>query len=155
MANGDITRTSCNTAIQMLTAATATNSTPSGASAGVAIKDLVVRGVLPETATVLVVSTAGSGTMTSTLRLWGYHEVSTAWVPLGTGTDPATTGTLNAGTALAEDEANSLRHCEPVTNIATFDRLYLEIVAIGGTATALSAWLVVANDRYNKNYDAT
>ena len=152
MALGDVTRNGCNTTMVLLASATATNSAPSGATAGVAMKSLAVKGVLQQTASIIIASTAGSGTMTAGFRIWGYLAAPAVWVPLGTGTATAK-GQINAGVAIEEDEANTLRHAEPISNIFTFDRLYLEIESIGGTNTAVTGWLVVPNDRFEKNWD--
>ena len=123
--------------IDLLTATTATNGPPSGAGAG---KDM------PHTtdiATLFVHSTAGSATMTVTLRLWGYSAYTGKWYPLGTGT-AALKGVINAGAAIAEDAslgADTLLHAEVVTSLQRIDRVYLEVLAIGGTSTAVTAVL--------------
>ena len=74
MAIADISDYGINQSVELLASATATNSAPSGATAGleVAELDLFGKGV-PETVTLLFYSTAGSGTMTVTGRIWGYH----------------------------------------------------------------------------------
>ncbi len=121
---------------RLLNAATATNSAPSGDRAGIPIGGVLDRG------TIAVKSTAGSGTMTVTLKLWGYVAPLEAWVPLGTHATDATRGVLNQGVAIGEVVANSLEFAELVDGLSTFSRLYLEITAIGGTSTAVSAWLI-------------
>lgn len=145
MANGDVTVSGNKRSIQLLTAATATNSPPSGASAGVAIGQDAFDGGAPAYGTFFIASTAGSATMTVTLRLWGYNATAAVWAPCGTGT-AALKGVLNGGAAIAEDAsigADLLRHTEVVGVPWSFDRIYLEILAIGGTSTAVSAWLVL------------
>lgn len=131
--------------LQLLNAATATNSPPSGASAGVALyqKDGSATGISSEIdeALFLLKSTAGSDTMTVTVRLWGYSAVSAAWHPLGTGTASGK-GVLNGGSAIAETGTDEISHAEAVSGLRHLDRLYAEITAIGGTSTAVSAWLV-------------
>ena len=130
-------------AFGLLSSAIATNSPPAGASAGLAMS--IVRaglgGGLPDQMTLIIRSTAGSGTMTVTCRLWGYYTVAADWFPLGTGTG-ATSGVINVATALTEAGADVLRHAEPIYTPAHFSRLYLEITAIGGTSTAITAELV-------------
>jgi hypothetical protein len=129
--------------IEMLASATATNSPPSGASAGLEINALRQFGKLPDKAALVIASTAGSGTMTATFRIWGRVPMGSGiWVPLGPGAD-ATKGVINLETAIGETGADTLRHTEMIENLALFDRLYLEITAIGGTSTAVTAWLVV------------
>jgi len=133
--------------ITLLTSATATNSAPSGSSAGVSTNGLKTGGNIPDTCSVFVKSTAGSGTMTVTIKLFGYvldAPISGSWFVLGTGA-VATRGILNEGAAIDEVVPNGLRHVEPLSYCGTFDRLYAEITAIGGSATAVSVF-VVAED---------
>lgn len=138
--------------LQLLTAATATNGVPSGATAGFSLKGRTPGKPQANTwyhrnsGEVVVKSTAGSGTMTVTLRLWGYNAQSAAWHPLGSDATEANRGVLNAKSAIDEDGADVLTHAEPVTGLAGFIRIYLEITAIGGTLTAISAWLVEADE---------
>lgn len=128
--------------IELLASATATNSPPSGASAGLSVDAIkAVFGTVPQTMSLHVCSTAGSGTMTVTLRLWGYLGATLGWTPIGTGPD-ATKGYLNDGVALGETSADGIAHVEIVDLPGHFVRLYLEIVAIGGTATAVASRLV-------------
>ena len=125
--------------IQLLTAATAGNSVPSGVDAGFPLKN--VEG--GHSYTILVKSTAGSDAMTVTLKIWGYSKVAEAWLPLGISATPASKGLLNGDAAIAEGPtADSITHSEVIGNMDGFDRVYLEVVSIGGTATAVSAWLV-------------
>lgn len=132
--------------LKLLTAATATNSPPSGATAG-----FTLRGQVPGTSdqfwdghddgVILVRSTAGSGTMTVTLRIWGYSPLSAAWHPLGTGATEANRGVLNEGNAIDEDGSDIIVHAETISGLSAFNRIYLEVTVISGTATAVSAWL--------------
>ena len=136
-------QSSGNTIWRILEGATATNSPPSGSSAGLAspaASNPPTIFPLPSSAVVLVYSTAGSVTMTTTVRLWGY--VASVWVPLGTGAD-ATKGTMNAGAAIGETGANEIRHSEIITGLFAFDRIYAEITAIGGTSTAINVDIVI------------
>ena len=128
--------------ITLLTAATATNSAPSGGSAGVETNGLKVGGNVPDTCTVLVYSSAGSGTMTATIRMWGYSN--SIWLPLGTGASGAadTKGVLNENVAIAETSADFIAHAEPLSYCGHFDRLYAEVTAIGGTSTAINVVVV-------------
>lgn len=94
----------------------------------------------------LLRSTAGSGTMTVAVRLWGYYSTLAAWSPIGTG--PITTrGYVNAGVTLGETEADKIAFSEVlkenVWGLRACDRIYAEITAIGGAAsTAVSAVMV-------------
>lgn len=139
--------------LQILTSATATNSPPVGSLAGLPLRGNLGRGGqrhMPNSSgndevAVLVASTAGSGTMTVTVRLWGYSPATVQWHPLGVGTAAApdvSRGVLNAGNAIGEVAADLLQHAELVSGLAHFSRVYAEIVAIGGTSTAVSVWLV-------------
>lgn len=129
-------------AVELLAATTATNSPPSS-NAGLSVNDLRQFGMLPDRAVLALASTAGSGTMTVTARLWGKLPMASGiWVPLGPGAD-ATKGQINSVAAIGETGSDALRHSEVVENLALFERLYLEITAIGGTSTSVTAWLVV------------
>jgi hypothetical protein len=121
--------------ITLLTAATATNSAPSAATDGVALPHLT------DYATALVHSTAGSGTMTVTLKLWGYNSATAKWYPLGTNATAASKGLLNEANAIAETGTDSIRHAELVRGLRSFQRVYFEITAIGGSSTAVTAVL--------------
>lgn len=120
--------------ITLLTAAIATTSAPSAATDGVALPGLT------DLATLFVYSTAGSGTMTVTTRLWGYNSQVAKWFPVGTGAD-ATKGTINEGAATGETGTDVIAHAEPIQGLRAFQRVALQVTAIGGTNTAVSAVL--------------
>jgi hypothetical protein len=105
--------------------------------------NLVARddGSRPEDVSLVIHSTAGSGTMTVTAKLHGYCPGAAAWAPMGVAADDTTKGTVNQGNTIDETSADSIRHAEPVTGVFDFARLYLELTAIGGTNTAVTAWL--------------
>ncbi len=94
----------------------------------------------------LVFSTAGSGVMTCSVRLWGYYLPSNIWVPWGItpvgGTD-TNRGLLNNGVTIGEfaAPADLLRFAQPVGYCRHFSRAAAEIFAIAGTATAVSVVL--------------
>lgn len=142
MAVGDITHRTTTRAIQLLAAATATNGVPSGADAGVALQDVWPGPAFPS-GMIHIASTAGSGTMTATFKWWGYWYCSAVWAPVGAHATAASRGLLNLASAVDETQADLLRHAEVVSIPWGMDRTYLEITAIGGTATAVSAWLVL------------
>ena len=147
MAIGDTTAypTGDTIAIELLASATAANSPPSGSSAGLAVSDIVALfNYAPDDVTLLLFSTAGSATMTVTARLWGYHPIGAGyWCPLGTGAD-ADKGKINAGAAIGETGADTIRHSEVISLVGIAGtRIYLEITNIGGTSTAVEAHLVV------------
>lgn len=138
--------------IKLLDGVTATNGVPTAGSATVGFalksgKDAggVNRSIPPDGQCAIVVeSTAGSGTMTATLKLWVYSDAVGEWVPLGTNATAADKGKLNEGNAIAEFAAvaDRLLHTELVNGLAHYERVYLEVVAIGGTGTAIDAWLI-------------
>lgn len=130
---------------RILDAATATNSPPSGSSAGLANPSANIW-PLPDDVVVLVYSTAGSSTMTATIKLWGYVTAAATWVPLGVGAD-TTKGTLNAGAAIGETSSDVLRHSEIVSGLFSFDRVYAEVTAIGGTSTAVTVDVLIGPAR--------
>lgn len=120
----------------ILEAATATNSPPSGSSAGADLSDIDNDNLGAKyeaaSASVVVYSSAGSATMSCTLRLWGYDSQSAKWYPLGY---------LNSGNSIAELSADSIRWAEKVDDLFDWDRLYVEVTAIGGTDTAINVAL--------------
>jgi hypothetical protein len=120
--------------LNILNAATATNSAPSGASAGVAIpNDLREENV---TVRFRHSTTAGNDARTFTAKIWGY-------CPGELDSD----GAAIAGTAgwCDTEETYSLASVSADGSIAkrfvgftAFSRLYAEITAISGTGTAVS-----------------
>jgi hypothetical protein len=129
----------------VLSAVTATNSAPSGATAGVSLQHMRY----PNEVVCLVDSSAGSGTMTVTLKAWAYHPSTSKWYMLGTDATPANKGLLNEGSAIGETAANTIAHAEIITGLRGFSRFYLEITAIGGTSTAIGA-VIAARDLGNR-----
>lgn len=118
----------------------------SGALPGVDIKPLRFDRPtsLPSDKMVVILrSTAGSGTMTVTARLWGFRADVGTWVPIGSSATADNRGVINLASAIAETTApaDQLRYADVVDAMWAFERAYLEITAIGGTATAVSAWL--------------
>jgi hypothetical protein len=132
--------------VTLVTAATATNGAPTLATDGVDIRKGPAgekgRGLREsDYATLLVYSTAGSGTMTATVKLWGYVPRLTRWFPLGASTTDSLRGVVNLATVIGEDGANLIEHSELVQGLSTFTRAYAEIATIGGTATAITVEL--------------
>lgn len=84
---------------------------------------------LADEITVLVHSTAGSGTLTASIRMWGYCAVAARWYNLGL---------LNGGTDIAESDTDALSHVETLDGMRRFIRLYAEIESLGGTNTAVT-----------------
>ncbi len=121
--------------ITLLSAATATNSAPTAATDGAAIPFLC------DKATLFAYSTAGSGTMTFTAKLWGYNVQLAKWFPLGTNATAASKGLINEANAMGETGTDDIRHCEAIAGLRGIQRVYLEITAIGGSSTAITAVL--------------
>lgn len=129
--------------IVALATATAANGVPSGATAGLSLADVyALFGFMPSEVGLLVYSTAGSGTMSCTLRIWAYHPGPADWFPLGVGTD-ANKGVINAQTSIGESDTDQIRHQETLSlpGVAG-ERLYFEITAIAGTGTSVEVALV-------------
>src|SRR5688572_16424522 len=140
MALGDITVTTDQHAyaVELLASATAVNGKPTG-TAGISTEILRRWGQCPERIRVGVNSTAGSGTMTVTLTLWG--RAASVWFvmkPLN-----ASSAAPHTAVAIPETSADSISFSEFVVGVEGCDRLYLEIVAIAGTATAVTGYAIV------------
>lgn len=89
-------------------------------------------------------SVAGSAVMTFQGRVWVMDPLTFGWHPAGIGdsTNPvATRGYLNDGNTIAEDGADTITFTQPISGLTAFSRIYLEVVSIAGTATAITAWL--------------
>jgi hypothetical protein len=125
--------------IEMLASATAANGIPSGASAGIETNLLRVRGKVLDKIRCGVASTAGSGTMTVTLRVWG--RAGAVWFRLKDLN--ASSAAPHTAVAIPETSADSIQYTEEVSGVSGCDRLYLEIVAIAGTATAVTGYAIV------------
>lgn len=125
--------------LQLLTGATATNGAPTLSTDGVALKSTVDRATI-----VVKEDGSGSGVMTVTLKAWGYFAAIDAWAPLGVNATAANKGLLNDGNAIDETGTDLLTHAEELFGLLKVDRLYLEVTAIGGTATSIDAWALLA-----------
>jgi hypothetical protein len=140
---GDITPSSDGRAIAvlLLDTTTAANGQPSGAVglAMSAFTDVFGPFGMPTDLTLELASTAGSGVMTVTGRLWG-RSIAGIWSPLGIGAD-STKGVIDAGSTIGETVTDAIRHAETVSLPGHFERLYFEVVNIGGTSTAVQARL--------------
>lgn len=139
-----------NIVVRLVDGDTATNGVPSGppsatpaATVGFALSALDMGNLLPSEATLRVRSTAGSGAMAATVKLWNYTAESGVWTPAGIGAG-ASKGTINGGASIDEGPSSDLiRHSEPITCLHHFDGVYAEITAIAGTSTALVIELVI------------
>lgn len=118
-------------AVELLASATATNGAPTSA-AGISTNDLRIGGAVPSVIRIGVRSTAGSGTMSVTLRLW--IRCGALWF---------VAESLNGGSAIAETSTDAIAYSTEVSSLYMADRIYLEIVAIGGTNTAVTGYALV------------
>lgn len=124
--------------IELLASAIAANGLPS-AGAGIDCNDLRLSGKIPDKIRVGVNSTAGSGTMTVTLRVWG--RAGGIWFRLKDLN--ASSAAPHTAVAIPETSADSIKYSEIVEGVSGCDRLYLEIVAIAGTSTAVTGYAIV------------
>jgi hypothetical protein len=129
--------------IKVVEAATS-KAAPTLATHGVDLGDLF-KGRRPRNAAIFVASTAGSGTMTVTIKCWGYITAAATWAPCGKGS-ASLKGLLNNQNAIPEVSADSIVHFEPLDLPTTMDRFDVEFTAIGGTATAISVWIVIPEE---------
>lgn len=134
MALGDVTNLGGRYAIELLASIDAANGAPS-ANAGLSADTVrALLGNLPDTMRVGIKSTAGSGTMTVTLKLWMKLGAAGWFVAKA----------LNGGSAIAETGTDTIGYSEEVSTLGAADRYYLEVVSIAGTGTAVTGHLVVA-----------
>jgi hypothetical protein len=124
--------------VELLASATAANGIPTG-TAGIGVNTLKAYGPVPDKIRVAVKSTAGSGTMTVTLRVWG--RAGATWYRLKDLN--ASSAAPHTAVAIPETSADAIQYSEEVTGITGLDRLYLEIVAIAGTLTAVTGYAIV------------
>ena len=142
MALGDITSDGDWHSIEVLASRTTTNGTPiASATSGVSMQtimdafDFNARG-MPSDLSLICVSTAGSDTMTVTLAHWMMAGTlasltNGAWVKV----------LVNGGAAISEATTDRICFAEPVSLAAHFSRYFVEVTAIGGTATAVTCFL--------------
>ncbi len=142
MALGDKTNTVAGESfvIELLASATSANGLPTG-TAGIdcdALRPLSGAPV-PDRIRVGVKSTAGSGTMTVTLRVW--LRAGGLWFRAK---DFAAASTApQTAIAIAETSADAIQYSENVSGLTGADRIYLEIVAIAGSSTAVTGYAIV------------
>jgi hypothetical protein len=124
--------------VEMLASATAANGIPTS-TAGIDVNDLRKGGKVPDKIRVGVVSTAGSGTMTVTLRVWG--RVGGIWMRMKD-LDSSSAAPQTA-VAIPETSADAIQFAEEVCGVSGCSRLYLEILAIAGSSTAVTGYAIV------------
>lgn len=111
-------------AVQTLASSVASQAAPTldSLTAGKAINDV---GVCDE-AIILVRSTAGSGTMTATVTIWGLHAELGVWFKVKG---------LNGAAAIAETTADAINYAETVSGLRRFSRLHAEVATAGTNPT--------------------
>lgn len=147
MALGDITATIANESyvVELLASATATNGRPTG-TAGIATSLLTRLGFTPSNVRCGVVTTAGSATMTVTLAVW--MRAGGLWfVAKYLNASSAAPG---VAVAIPESSADQIQYSEVVPVTAGADRMYMEVVAIAGTSTAVTGYAIVGRDEHGQ-----
>lgn len=132
--------------VVLLSAATVANGAPTLSTDGVDIRQgppgASGRGLREsDFATLLAYSTAGSGTMTATIKIRGYIARLARWFPMGPNATDSKRGVINLATTLGENETDKIEHSELIQGLSTFSRVHAELVDIGGTATAITVEL--------------
>jgi hypothetical protein len=137
--------------IRLLEAATATNSPPATyAGAGVDIGAILDERYgaygWPSSCGLLVHTSAGSATMTATVKLWaGVLGVGTAGAGKYVAASPgsaALSGLLNGGAAFDEHATDVIHRLDVIALPRLAQKMYAEITAIGGTSTAVTVDLI-------------
>lgn len=94
--------------------------------------------------TLMVHATVTAGqVLVGTLTLWGYLAASGQWYEI-----PTNGGTKVTPVAFAETDTDRITHVERFLNLGHFDRLCLQLTAIGGTGASFEAWLTTAQESY-------
>lgn len=143
MALGDITQTVDGQAflVELLASVTAANGKPT-ANAGISTSLLRQWGQAPSRVRVAFASTAGSGTMTVTGTVWG--KAGGIWFILKALN--ASSAAPHTAVAIPESAADVINFSDIVEDIAGCDRLFLEVVAIAGTSTAVTGYVLVGRE---------
>jgi len=138
--------------LKVLAGATSATNTaaPSGATAGVSLHlgetpgspDYGFRGSEQNLA-IAAHSTAGTGTLTLEARIWCYSDKTEQWYPLGTASTDTERGEINASTAVGEIATDKLQFTQVLgPAVLVFDRIYIQILAMGGSGTTCDFWLL-------------
>ena len=96
-----------------------------------------------EESTLQLRSTAGSGTMSATIVLWGYLAAANsgagAWYPVSDFANVASMALVQGSLVPTQ-----LFLTDRFANLGHYDRLYCQLVAVAGTATAMEVWCTTA-----------
>jgi hypothetical protein len=124
--------------VELLASAIAANGIPTTTS-GIDIALLRRSVKVPDRVRVGVKHTAGTGTMTVTLRVWG--RAGEIWFRLKDLN--ASSAAPHTAVAIPETSADAIQYSEVVEGVSGCDRMYLEILVIAGTNTAVAGYLIV------------
>ena len=138
--------------IRLLEAATATNGVPASyAAAGVDV-GAILDGIYgpkgwPKECGLAVHTSAGSGVMTATIKLWaGVVGLGASgagkYIAASVGST-ATAGVLNGGAAFDEHAADDISRLDIIALPRLARKMYAEVTAIGGTSTAVTVDLIL------------
>lgn len=130
--------------IQLLNAASATNSAPTAATDGYELKYINA-----DDGTLVIDISASSGTRTFDGRVWLYYAGDNTvdddigvWAPAGTNSDTSLRGVINEGNQIAPGAADTT-HAERIIGLRDATRIYLEVTATpGGSSPSVDAWLI-------------
>lgn len=137
--------------IRLLDAATATNSPPAtyagaGIDIGAILDERYGTHAWPTSCGLCVSTSAGSATMTATVKLWaGILGIgaSQAGVYVAASPGGATgAGVLNGGAAFDEHASDIIHRLDIISLPRLARKMYAEITAIGGTSTAVCVDLI-------------
>lgn len=139
--------------IRILESATAANGVPAtyagaGVDVGAILDSVYGAKAWPTSCAVAVTTSAGSATMSATVKLWaGVLGIGPAnaglYCAAGTGT-ATTAGVLNGGAAYDEHAADNINRLDVIDLPGVARKWYAEITAITGTATAVTVDLIFA-----------
>lgn len=134
--------------VRILDAETATTAVPvyatDGVDVGAILDGLYGAKAWPTMCGVAVRTTAGSGTMTATIKLWAGYRISTsAGVYLAASPGAAATaGVLNGGAANDEHATDNINRMDVLSYPRLARKYAAQVTAIGGTATAVTVDLI-------------
>lgn len=127
--------------VELMASVIAANGAPSGTN-GISTELLGRLGRVPTWLRCAVKSTAGSGTMTVTVRIW-IRLGDIGWIvakPFN-----ASSSAPQTAVAIAETSTDAIAYSEVVEIPGAADRVYMEVVAIAGTNTAVTGYALVAH----------
>lgn len=154
MALGDVkVRSNCKKDIVLLAGATANNGAPAAATDGIRMYEYDKLGqsstlfkdgvnfphqpVAKHRLCIKGTVTAGQ-TLVGTFTLWGYLESAGVWFQVK----------VNGGSALAETDTDKIGYTEVFDLLSSFDRIYLQLAAIGGAGATFDAYLVTCQEAF-------